>query len=200
MSVFMKATAVALPLMVIAGLACLGPAAAQQAEQCTGTLCDLYYRNAPAPAAPSASAPAQAVAAGVPAGATPMTVPSGNFFTGLFSRSDPQQAAVGGSTGAQQPAQAQSSSFLPGVHMGGGGLLGDHSQPQCEGTICDLMGRSTPPREQAPSASEQVAAGSTSAAAAAPASGVSYAPTKHYDPIEEKPRCHNASDPWHCYR
>ena len=184
--------ALALPLL-IGGFAGISPAAAQQAERCSGTLCDLYYRNdAPAPAV----APAPSKVAGVPAGATAVTVPSGNFFTGLFSHTDAQQPAAASAASAQ----AKSSSFVPGVHMGGGGIFGDHSQAQCEGTLCDLMGRSTPPR---PEPSEQVATDGAPAAAAAatPATGsVNYASGKHYEPIQETPRCRNASDPWHCFR
>ena len=192
---FSKAPILALPMMVLAAaVAGCGVAVAQQAERCSGTLCDLYYKNAPAPAQP---APTQQAVPGVPAGATPMTVPSGNFFTGLFSHNDAQQAASG--SAAAQQGQAQSSSFLPGVHMGGGGILGDHSQAQCEGTLCDLMGRSTPPREQAPAASEQVAVTTPQP----PAGSVAYSsPSKRYAPIEEeeKPRCKSGGDPWHCYR
>ena len=197
-----KTKAVCLSLALLA-IPAVGPsrASAQDAqsapapERCSGTLCDLYYRNSGS--APAVSSPAP------PAGATVMTVPSmpstGNFFSGLFGGHSSTPAQAGNTSGAAA-SSAQSSASSGFVHLDGGGLLGNDHDRCSGGTLCDLLGVSKPQPEQP--TTEQALAQPDAATAPAEAAPRSTRRRHAVETTEDtKPRCHASSgDAWGCYR
>ena len=166
-------------------------------ERCSGTLCDAYYGNrTPDPAAP--------------AGATPLTVPTGGIL-GFFTA--PKTATPAGA-----PGQATAPAKAPYVQMEGGGLVGamrGAPAERCSGTICDLFYGGPPPerpQQAATGAAPGIERGidrsidrggdidraprGRNRRASADEGSVSYAPRQ-----VEKPQCAAPpNDPWRCYR
>lgn len=184
--------------LAIAGAAMAEQAqpAAAPADRCEGTLCDLYYASRPnvpeaGPAKPVATAP------GIPAGATALTVPSGNPLSRLFGGggSSSGGSSAGSSAEARlpvpesEPASA-SNSYM---HLGGGGILGSRNEP-CSGTLCDVYHGFSPAE---PSAGQQQASAAGEAAPVEP-------PVPHRHIVHEsetRPKCSSpAADPWRCFR
>lgn len=164
----------------------LAPAArAQDAkpDRCEGTLCDLYYSGKGEPAKTSAtqtSAPAGATGS-MPAGATPVTVPSTGGLLNFFK---PSTAKL-----PESPPATSTNSYM---HLGGGGLLGGSGEP-CSGTLCDLYHGTTSTSGQ----QEASAAGATPIATPEP-----QVPHRHIvHESETRPKCSSPSaDPWRCFR
>ncbi len=184
--------AVSARIVVLAGSALLfaGRADAQQAvspQPCEGTLCDLYYSgHGPAPAAASA-----ATAPGLPPGATPLLAPT-NPLSRLFGGGSSPSDGTPSNRPPPPPSEpaAANNSYM---HLGGGGVLGGSGQ-RCEGgTLCDLIGSSSPAQ---PAAGEEQQA----AAVAVPVE----APVVHRHILHEtetRPKCSSPNaDPWRCYR
>ncbi len=179
---FAKAASIFLvPLtLAIGGVASDGTASAQTAQPCSGTLCDLYYGGkGPAPAVSSATSPS-ATQPGVP-----LTVPSTNIFSGLFSGGDTQAAPSGATpTGASQPAST------PFVRVVGGRPANE----PCTGTLCDLYHSGDPSPSQETVERQAGAAPSVETVAAR-------APARKFVPAPQpEPICRNDRDPWQCYR
>ena len=182
MPTFAKAASTSIIAALLAsGVFASGEAAAQSApaaQPCSGTLCDLYYGGSGSAAQPSTSASPSAAQQGVP-----VTVPTGNIFSGLFSGNTQPGAAAPG---------AQAST--PFVRVVGG----KPANERCTGTFCDLYyGGSDAPAK--PVAQQQQA----SATSVAPAAEPAIAPTparKHVAAPQPKPICRNERDPWQCYR
>ena len=188
MSSFVKLTAAGLTAIVLLA----GVSAANAAERCEGTLCDIYYGKTSAfddkPAAQAAP--------------TPVTVPRGTIL-GMFDGSNARQAAA--AAGAPVPSAPGKA---PLVGVGGGGIAamarGERVE-QCSGTICDLYyGKSgsfddekSPQQATAPASQ-----GSQVATELAPEPVGEPAPAaRGFDARPEPARCASKGrDLWSCYR
>ena len=170
-----------LPSMALVALGIL--ASGNVARACEGTICDLVGSNN---STPSASAPSAAP--------TPLTVPSSGGILGFF-KSKPSDAS-----GATASSQSESNSLL---NVQGGGLATAFTSPssqRCSGTFCDFFYRGAPP-ESAPQ--QPAAQQATASARPVPASTGATRTTSTTVVVEqprEKPLCHSATDPWHCFR
>ena len=176
-----------MPALLASGILASGDASAQNApaaQPCTGTLCDLYYGGSGSAATPATSASPSATQQGVP-----VTVPTGNIFSGLFSGGT--QAAPGATAPNAQPAST------PFVRVVGGRPAGE----RCTGTFCDLYygGSDAPAPAPASPVGQQQASASSVVSATDP--GVAPGPVReHVAAPQPKPICHNDRDPWQCYR
>ena len=183
-------------------LSTAGLARAQSAPgaQCESTLCDLYYGARGN--TPDAVPPTAVTAPGVPTGATPLTVPSGSGLLGWFGGNSSRNANLGGGAGTPggaprlaPPPSEDASSSNSYMHLGTGGILGDHSQ-RCTGTLCDTFYGSSPTEPAMPAPTGQQAA-------MAPATGREPVVARRHIPHESetRPSCNSpAADPWHCMR
>ncbi len=183
--------------LVIASSAGAEPAAAPPADRCEGTLCDLYYGSR-GNTADTTAKPASASVAGVPAGATPIMVPSsgtllsGNPLSRWFGGNSSSGTASARPVTPSEPDATASNSYM---HLGTGGLLGDKHE-RCTGTLCDTFYGSSP-TEPAATGSGQQQASATPAAAAEPV--IAYRHIPHES--ETRPKCSSpAADPWRCFR
>lgn len=204
-----KAAALVLPLLLAGGIA-------RADEQCSGTLCDLYYGSKASGGAENAPAAAPHV----------MTAPAnGNPFSGWFSHTGSASASGTQAAPAPQPAQPASADAQPSsygnslFHVGGGGVASRNSAGECGGTLCNLFhGHSSDSDAEPmsardingvpassydasarPSSYEPAAAASAAPAAAPAAEAQSYAAVA---PLPRTaPSCaHSGKDPWSCYR
>ena len=173
--------------LLASGVLASGEASAQSApaeQPCSGTLCDLYYGGSGSAAKPSTSAPPSATQQGVP-----VTVPTGNIFSGLFGGGGTQAAPGTAAPGAPQQASA------PFVRVVGGRPASE----RCSGTVCDLFYGGA----DAPAPAKPVAQQQASATSVVPTAEPAVAPSparKHVAAPQPKPICHNDRDPWQCYR
>ena len=187
MPTFAKAASTTIIAALLAsGAFASGEASAQSApaaQRCSGTLCDLYYGGSGSAAQPSTSATPSATQQGVP-----VTVPTGNIFSGLFSGNT--QAAPDAAAPNAQPVST------PFVRVVGG----KPANERCTGTFCDLYyGGSNAPAPAQPVAQQRQASATSVAPAAEPA--LAPAPArKHVAAPQPKPICRNERDPWQCYR
>ena len=170
-------------------------AVAAPSDRCQGTLCDLYYGARGNAADMTTAKPAAPAVAGVPAGATPLTVPS-NPLSRLFGGGG--SSASSGSTASTRPPPPPSEPATATnsyMHLGTGGVLGGGDQ-RCTGTVCDLFYGTSP--EEPAAGQQQAVAGSASMAARGEAPVVG----RHIPhESETRPKCSSLSaDPWRCYR
>jgi hypothetical protein len=189
-----------LAAVVVAAALPVLPVAAQQAQPCTGTLCDLYYNHTAAEPAQQ-PAPAKATtgqtAAGqqVPAGATPLTVPSGGVL-GFFNINRNSETAPSDASGTPQS--------RPLVGVGGGGLAAmarGEKADRCTGTICDLF-YGGPPAEKAAAAPAAAGQAALARDAADAPAGARFEEDERAEARRQAPaRCASKNaDPWSCYR
>ena len=188
--------AVSARIVVLAGLTLLfaAEADAQQAasqQPCEGTLCDLYYGGrgpAPTPATAPATTP------GLPPGATPLLAPT-NPLSRLFGGGSSSSSGTPSDRLPVPPSEPATSNNSY-MHLNGGGLLGSGGQ-RCEGgTLCDLIGSSSP-AQPTDVGQRQAAAGNAGTVPVEP-------PVVHRHILHEsetRPKCSSPNaDPWRCYR